>query len=479
MNIDLATVVIVALLVIFMFYVALHGSYLLLIVLGAFGLRDYNRRINFGEFERIADSELTLPITLILPAYNEEQIIVGSVIGALALKYPQFEVMVVNDGSTDATLQKLIRHFNLRKVDKQGQLRIPTQRVRGIYESVDHPGLVVVDKENGRRGDAINAGANLSRYPLLCVTDADSVFEDDAMLRAVRPFLLNTRVVAAGGIVRPSNGMRIENGRIIDHRVPRKMLPLVQAVEYLRSFQWARMGLARLRSMLCISGAFLVVRKEVFMALHGSNADSITDDIDFTVRLHEWIYRQPGRDRPLVEYIPDPVCYTEVPESMRIFASQRNRWQRGTLEALFRRWTMTFNPRYGITGMFGMPFFMLFEGFAAVIELLGIVLAVVAWFLGLVTLPILLLYLALAILLGTFLSVSAVLLQERTRGRVGSTGDLLRLLWAGLVNNFGYHQLHLLFRVGGTFDYLVRGRRDLGKMERYSTFESSSSSAPR
>ena len=223
---------------------------------------------------------------MIIPAYNEEMVIVGTIEAALKLRYPEHEVIVVNDGSSDATLQALVRHFGLRKVHKAGPRQLETQPVRGIYECQDHPNLLVINKDNGQRADAINAAANFARYPLLCIMDADCIFEEDALLRAVRPFLRSRNVIAAGGIVRPANGLIVRNGRIEGFGLPRGMLPLVQAVEYLRSFQWARLGLARLNSMLSISGAFMVVRKDVFIDIGGVDADTITDDIEFSIRLY-------------------------------------------------------------------------------------------------------------------------------------------------------------------------------------------------
>lgn len=457
---------------IFVYYALLHGLYLMLIVIGTTQLRRYHQGIDVGEFRRIAGSPLTLPFSVVIPAYNEAKVIVGTVEAALKLRYPEHEVIVVNDGSSDATLQALINHFGLRKVHKFGALRLQTQPVHGVYESFEHPELLVIDKGNGQRADAINAAANYARYPLLCIMDADCIFEQDALLRAVRPFLRSNEVIAAGGIVRPANGLAVRNGRIEGFGLPRGLLPLMQAVEYLRSFQWARLGLARLNSMLSISGAFMVVKKDVFMAMGGVDAETITDDIEFTVRLYKYAYENSSEQRTLeIDYIPDPICYTEVPETWRGYMAQRNRWQRGTMQALFRHWRMTLNPNYGMAGMFGMPFFLLFEVFSALIEGSGYVLVVFAVALGLATWVQVAVFFVLAILLGTFLSVTAVLLQERTRMRVASSGDLLRLLGAAAIENFGYHQLHLLVRIVGTFDYLVLRRKDVGATERHGGYQ--------
>lgn len=464
---------------IFIYYALLHGLYLMLILIGATQLRRYHQGINVGDFRRIAESPLTLPISVIIPAYNEAKVIVGTVEAALKLRYPEHEVIIVNDGSSDATLQVLIDRFGLRKVNKFASKRLQTQPVRGVYESFEHRHLLVIDKGNGQRADAINAAANYARYPLLCVMDADCIFEDDALLRAVRPFLRSRNVIAAGGIVRPANGLVVRDGRIQGFGLPRKMLPLVQAVEYLRSFQWARLGLARLNSMLSISGAFMMVKRDVFVEMGGVHAAAITDDIEFTVRLYKYAYDHSSpRQKLEIGYIPDPVCYTEVPETWRSYLSQRNRWQRGTMQALFRHWRMTLNPRYGLAGMFGMPFFLVFEVFSALVEGASYVLIFFAIAMGLATGQQVVVFLIMAIVLGTFLSVSAVLLQERTRMRAASSRDLLRLLGAALVENLGYHQIHLLVRIAGTFDYIVRRRVDVGATERNGDYQHASEVEP-
>ena len=447
---------------VFAYYVLLHGLYLFLILIGATQLRHHSRGITFGEFQRIADSSLTMPMTVIIPAYNEGVIIVNTVLCALRLRYPQHEVIVVNDGSADNTMEVLINHFGLRRVDKVGLKSIATKEVRAVYESAEFSNLVVVDKENGRRADAINAAVSYSRYPLLCVIDADCMVEEDGLLRMVRPFLRDSRVVAAGGVVRPSNGLVAYDGKILSAELPHNMLALNQEIEYARSFHWARIGLSKLNSMLCISGAFMLVKKDVFIAVGGTWRDSITDDIEFTIRLSRHVYDRENRQQQKIVYVPDAVCYTEVPDTLSQYASQRNRWQRGTLQALMRSIGMMFNPRYGLAGLFGMPFFLFFEALAAVVETLGYVLVVVALVMGIATGTEILLFFYLAFVLGTLLSLAAVLLKETTRLRTANKRDLWRLIWAAITDNLGYHQLHLLIRFVGTFDYFIRRRVDLG-----------------
>jgi len=240
------------------------------------------------------------------------------------------------------------------------------------------------------------------------------------------------------------------------------MLALNQEIEYARSFHWARIGLAKLNSMLCISGAFMVIKKDVFVAVGGTWSESITDDIEFTIRLTRYVYDRKNKLHQKITYVPDAVCYTEVPDTIRQYASQRNRWQRGTLQALMRSIGMMCNPRYGLAGLFGMPFFLIFEALSAVVETAGYVLIVLALILGIATAGEVLLFLYLAFVLGTLLSLAAVLLKETTRLRTANRGDLWRLIFAAFTDSFGYHQMHLLIRVVGTFDYFIRRRVDLG-----------------
>jgi len=452
--------------VILAYYIILHAIYLLLVLLGATQVRRYHRGITLAEFRRIGESPLTMPVSIIIPCFNEAAIIVGTIRNTLRLNYPQYEIIVVSDGSTDATVSVLRESFKMRKIDRVGRRHIPTEEILGVYESTEYPNLIVAEKVNGRRADAINAAVSLSRYPLLCIIDADCVLDADALLHMARPFMRDTSVAAVAGVVRPSNGLSIVDGQILRCSLPKTLLGMNQEVEYARSFQWSRIGLCRLKSMLCISGALLLIKKSLFEEVGGPWPNAITDDIEFTMRLNRHIHDRNRKDHPRLVFAPDAVCYTEVPETAHQYASQRNRWQRGTMQAIIRNRGMLFNPRYGMTGLFGMPFFLIFEALAAVIELSAWVLMVVCLVLGIATGPEILIMIFLAYILGVFLSLASVLLTESTRLRAASWRDFWRLILAIFIDNLGFHQFHLLIRVIGTFQYLL-GRRDLGKtMER-------------
>ena len=458
---------------ILIYYIVIHGIYFILIILGAFEQKNYHQGIQFREFKRISTSPLTPPVSIVICAYNEELVIVQTLLNVLQLRYPQFEVVVVNDGSEDGTLQLLMDRFRLEPIDKVFRKQLQTRPVRGVYKSALHANLIVVDKVNGRRADANNAGVDHARYPIICQIDADCVLEEDALLYMIRPFLYNSKVIAAGAIIRPSNGMIVENGRIVSRNLPDRWIPLFQAVEYLRSFQWARLGLTRLKSMLCISGAFTIIKKEIFIAVGGADTEAMVDDFELTVSLHRYIHEHKEARDFEITYIPDPGCYTQVPETFKAYRSQRNFWQRTILQSLFKNRDMAFNLRYGMAGMFGVPFYFIFEAMSAVIEALSYLIGVVVLLLRIDSPTILLLFFVFGVVLGAFVSICAILLQSTTRMREEKTGNLIRLFLASFIEQLGFRQFHVFSRLLGFYDLLIRRKTLYGYRER-TVYKSSS-----
>jgi cellulose synthase/poly-beta-1,6-N-acetylglucosamine synthase-like glycosyltransferase len=424
-----------------------------------------NRRArSYSAVEEAFASPLTPPISIILPAFNEQAGIVESVSSLLALRYPEYEVIVVNDGSTDGTLSELAAAFELLPARKAMRDSIPSARVRATYASRRHPELWVIDKENGGKADALNCAINGARYPYFCAVDADAVLEDDALLRVAKPILDDPEVVVAtGGIVRVANGCRIEHGRIVDVRLPRTWLGTFQVVEYFRAFLVGRIGWSRMRSLLIISGAFGLFRRDLVEAAGGYAVGTIGEDVELVMRLHRHLREREEDYR--IEFVPDPVAWTEAPEHLRALGGQRRRWQRGLGEALWRHRAVAMRPRHGVFGCVAVPYFVVFELFGPVIELVGYTCVAASAALGTLSLAFLGAFFAAALLVGMLLSVSALALEELSSRRYLRRTELMRMFTAAAFENFGYRQLLNLWRTLGLVD-LARKRQSWGELRK-------------
>jgi len=450
--------------IILVYFLLINTFYFLFNILSLAGILRYRRMITFVRFGEIFHMPIVRPISVIVPAFNEETGIIESVRSLLSLRYPVFEVVVVNDGSTDETLARLIEAFDLRPSKAVFRKSIPTLPIRGIYRSAVQPKLVVVDKINGKKADAMNAGLNISRYPLFCAVDADSILEPDALLKVVRPFLEDPeRTIGAGGIIRLSNGCVVKEGQVAEVAIPRNWIARFQILEYLRAFLGGRMGMSMMKSTLIISGAFGIFRKDLAMACGGYRAASITEDMDLVIRMQKHMHDQKKPYR--IQFIPDPICWTEAPENLRVLARQRSRWHRGLIQTLvlFRR--MLFNPRYGVAGMFAMPFYAVFEMAGPFIECLGYVLFASHVVLGQVNAPFAVTFFFVAVFYGTFVSLLAILLEELSAYRYPRLRDILILTASGVAENFFYRQYLSVVRAWSLMDYL-RGKNEWGAMEK-------------
>jgi cellulose synthase/poly-beta-1,6-N-acetylglucosamine synthase-like glycosyltransferase len=446
------------------YFVAMNSHYLVLMLLGFHATRRARRDTGQHDLRRLMRSPLTPPISVLVPAYNEELNVAESVRSLLMLHYPEFEVVVVNDGSSDRTLEVLVERFRLWPVPRSVDPAVPCRPIRAVYESPDFPNLVVVDKANGGKADALNAGLNFALYPLVCAIDADSVLEEEALLRVARPFVDDPEVtVATGGIVRIANGCEVRAGRVVRIRLPRRLLPLIQIVEYLRAFLFGRMGWSALGGLLIISGAFGLFNKRAVLSAGGFAADSVGEDIELIVRLHRTL-RDAGR-RYQLRFIPDPVCWTEAPERATMLARQRNRWHRGLMDTLWRHRGMLGRPRYGAVGVLAMPAFVLFELLGPVVELSGYVVVPLCFAAGLLDAPFLVAFLTASVLFGVVLSVTAVLLEDLAFRRYPRARDLALLVAVGVLENLGYRQATAWWRVRAFLDHW-RGHRQWGAMER-------------
>jgi cellulose synthase/poly-beta-1,6-N-acetylglucosamine synthase-like glycosyltransferase len=448
----------------FGYFALVNVVYLLFTALAWRAVAGYRRARSYAAVEEAFASPLTPPISVLLPAHNEEAGVVESVRSLLALRYPEFEVIVVNDGSTDATLTELATAFELLPARKALRKRIPCARVRAAYASRRHPDLWVIDKDNGGKADALNCGINAARYPYFCAVDADAILEEDALLRVAKPVLDDPDlVVATGGIVRIANGCRIEDGRIVDVRLPTSRLATLQVVEYLRAFLVGRIGWSRMRSLLIISGAFGLFRRNLVEAVGGYATDTVGEDVELVMRLHRHLRERGEAYR--IEFVPDPVAWTEAPEDARSLGRQRRRWQRGLGEALWRHKAVALRPRYGVFGCLAYPYFLLFELVGPVIELVGYPSVIASAALGTLSLAFVGAFFAAAVLVGVLLSISALAVEELSSRRYLRRREFARMVAAAVFENFGYRQLLTIWRTRGLID-LARRRGGWGEMRR-------------
>jgi cellulose synthase/poly-beta-1,6-N-acetylglucosamine synthase-like glycosyltransferase len=443
----------------FVAFVAVHTG---LLILAAVSLRRYVSRASASGLRRTLRSPLAPPISVLVPAYNEAAGITDSVRSLLALDYPKLEVIVVNDGSTDRTLQRLIEVFDLRPVRRPTPPFLTHRPVRGVYAPRSKLRVLVIDKANGGKADSLNAGINFSSYPLVCSVDADSLLEQDALAKTVMPFVDDPyRTVATGGMVRIANGCRVERG-VVQAHLPGSRFAMFQVVEYLRAFFGTRTGWSAINGLLIVSGAFGVFRRDAVITAGGYRTDIVGEDLELIVRLHRTC-RESRRPHRIV-YVADPVCWTEAPERAKYLRRQRRRWHRGSLETLLIHRGMLLNPRYRAVGLVSLPSLLLFEILGPVIELSGYAVVVAAFGAGVLPLRTFVLFLALAVLYGLVLTLGAAALEDATANRHPAWSDLRRILLYAVGESFGYRQLLHVWRLEGIWQ-LIR-KSEWGAMER-------------
>jgi cellulose synthase/poly-beta-1,6-N-acetylglucosamine synthase-like glycosyltransferase len=440
--------------VLFVYYLLSNLIYLVLLITAIFRNTWHRHRLASLRLERLKISPFTPPITLIVPAHNEEMFIVDSVRALLALDYPSLELVVVNDGSHDNTLAELKRLFQLRPARLLYIPEIPSAPVREIYTSPTEPRLLVIDKDSaGSKADAVNAGLNAATSPYVCVVDADSILEKDSLLRIMAGVFSDPqRVVAAGGIVRVLNGCQVSGGKLRQVKLPQGGLEVMQVIEYLRAFLIGREAWAHFNALPIISGAFGIFRTDLVRQVNGFRARAVGEDFDLVVRMHRRLQEQ-GKDYH-ISFVPDPTCWTEVPADLRSLARQRARWHKGLLDTLWPNRDMLFRSRYGRVGGLVLPYMWLFEFLAPVVELTGYFTIILAAVLGLLGRQFFVLFLIFGYAFATLISIGSVLLEEMTYRRYSDWREVARLLLYCLFEHFPYRQMTLIWRLQGIWQYL-------------------------
>lgn len=427
------------------YLVVINAIQTALVGIGWRAVEQFVDRRPFRDYKTVANSALSLPVSILVPAYNEGPVIAPAVRSLLESQFSEFEVIVINDGSTDETLEVLEREFRLFESQRVPGPGRETQPVLRVFRSAAEPRLVVLDKQNGGKADSLNAGIRYSRYPLFCAIDADTVLDPGALARLVWEFQASEDTVAVGGIVRIANGCRVRDGRLVDVRMPRSLLEGFQVLEYLRAFLGGRIAWSRLGLLLIVSGAFGLFRKQAVIDAGSYDPEMVGEDAELILRLH--IHRREQGRQARITFFPDPICWTEAPATWRVLARQRDRWQRGLAEMLWKHRKAMLNPRYGRVGLVAMPYYALFELLGPTLEAVGLLAIAIGLVSGLVSVPFAATVGALTIFYGLALSLGSILLEERAFRRYPTWRCLGRLVALAVLENFGYRQALSLVRM--------------------------------
>lgn len=452
---------------ILIFSILLIVFYLLIAIYSTIETKEYLQKCSFIDYSTLAGSNEAPPLSILAPAYNEGATIIENVKSLLATHYGRFEVIVINDGSKDDTLQKLIPVYELVQADVQYITRLPTRNVRAVYRSLNpiYKRLIVVDKENGGKADALNVGINIASNDIVVCIDVDCVLEQDAMLKLIRPFLEteDRRVIATGGVVRIANSCEVRDGKIVRVHLPKEFLPRMQTLEYIRAFLLGRMAWSRIDGLLLISGAFGAFDREIAINAGGYDHGTVGEDMELVVRMRRYMEE---RKLPYkVAYIPDPLCWTEAPNSFRILGRQRNRWTRGTIETLKIHRTLFFNRKYGTIGMLSYPYWFFFEFMAPLIEFVGFVGFAVFAALGLVDWKFVIGLFLFVYSFSVLYSVFAILMEVLTYNQYKKRQEVFKLLISAMVEPFLFHPFVVWSAVQGNID-LLRRKNSWGVMTR-------------
>lgn len=445
------------------------SSYLILSVISAFETISYFRKNSFVNYKKIMASEMAPSISIIAPAYNESLNIVENVRSLLSNHYTNYDVIIVNDGSTDDSLERLIKAYDLKKINYLINQKIDTQPLRkGVYKS-NNPAfekLIVVDKQNGGKADALNMGLNISNSKFVACIDVDCLLLEDALQRMVKPFLEITdkKVVATGGVIRIANNSIIKDGKLLDVNLPKKWIERAQILEYLRSFLLGRMAWSRLNGILVISGAFGMFDRKIAVEVGGYDTNTVGEDMELIVRMRRILEEQKVKYK--VAYIPDPLCWTEAPDNLKILISQRNRWTRGTIEVLKKHRKIAFNSNYRNLGLLSYPYWLFFERLAPVVETIGIIYFGILLVLREVKWEYAVAFFVLAYFFSIIISLGAIFSEELTYHQYNKKYSGLKLVATSFLEPFLLHPIILYAAVRGNLDYFFNKKKKWGKMTR-------------
>ena len=447
------------------FSLTIATSYLALALISFFAIKTYMKSRSLSNFHALIGSKMSPTVSLIAPAYNEGPTIIENIRSMLSLEYNNYNVIVVNDGSNDDTLPKVKKAFDMVRVPFFVQDDLPSEKVYGIYKSTNkaYKKLIFLDKKNGGKADALNAGINISNSRFVACIDVDCILENDSLMRMVKPFMEDSRVIASGGVIRVANSCEVVHGKLTKVKLPVNFLARFQVIEYLRAFLLGRMAWAKLNGLLLISGAFGMFDRKLIIEAGGYSTNTVGEDMELVVRLRGLMSEKKKKFH--VHMIPDPLCWTEVPTDNKMLGKQRNRWARGTIETLIKHSKMFFNPKHGIGGVLSYPFWLLFEWFAPILEIIGWCYFFVQIVVGNVEWPLFGILLIMFYNFGFLFSCFSLYAEEISFDKYNRVKDFLKLFFTALLEPIIYHPRITFWAFKGNIDY-IKGVKTWGEMQR-------------
>ena len=447
----------------------LATTYIILSIISAIETNHYLKKNSFVNYTKILASPFAPTISIIAPAYNESLTIIENVRSLLSIQYVNYEVLLINDGSTDDSLEKLIEAYALTKVNYTINQKLPTEKIRAVYKSAkpSFTRLLVIDKENGGKADALNAGLNISENNLVACIDVDCILEPDALLKMVKPFLENEKeekVIAAGGVIRVANSCEVKDGKLIEVKMPENFLAKSQVLEYMRTFLLGRMAWSKLNGLLLVSGALGLFDRKIMIAAGGYNK-IVGEDIELVTRIRK--YMTENEEKYKVVYIPDPLCWTEVPETYKVLGRQRNRWTRGMIETLIIHKNLFFNPSYGMLGIISYPYWFFYEWLAPIVEFLAILFFVVLIYFNRINWEYFILLTTAVYSFAILFSALSILSEELTYHQYSKKRVLFKLLFFVLLEPFIFHPYVMWSSIKGNFNFIFnKNKKNWGEMTR-------------
>lgn len=436
------------------YFILLSIGYIFLLITAFPDIIHKFNEMEWGDLDKLVNNKILPPISIIVPVYNMPDLVMEAIYSLINSRYPNIEILVVNDGSTDDTLQRLIKKFDLLPTMPVVHQKIKTAKVKTHYISKIHDNLVVIDKEHSGTGDTLNVGINASHSPIFASLDADTVIEPEAIGRMIFNMLYYPHTIVVGGAVYILNGCKVKNGELVDVRISKNLVVALQSCEYLRSFLYGRAGWNLFGGALSYAGAFTLFEREIALDIGGYMLNNYAQDAEIIVHLHAYMrqHKYPYK----IHFTPTAFAWTDVPDTLKRYWRQRNNWQDGLLRSFMPYLYMLFNPRYGVVGLFSYPFYLFFEVGGALVEFTAYLMVLLSWWIGILDVPTAILFILLAWGFATFLTMANLLINFLTFNRYRRLSYVVVIFILTTLESFGFRQYLALCRTIATIKYFFR-----------------------